>query len=369
MRTLYLGILLSCAGLSLQAQEQAKKVEKAAPRGVAPKNAAAPTLKVGDNAPPLNVTKWLQGKELKSLEKGQVHVVEFWATWCGPCIVMMPHLGELQREYQSKGVNIIGFTAVDPNNSKEKVEEFVGKRGPKLGYTFAFADNRDTYSSWMTAAGRNGIPCTFVVNKEGKIAYIGHPMYLDLVLPKVVEGTWDPEKDNTLLKEVEKEVNSVFQAISKTGQAAEGLKAIADFQSKYPALSKIPYFVSPKIGLLLGQDKKSEARDFAKKVIEEASKCEDSSMLQGVAGQLIGPLAKKDPELAKLALEASEKVVQISGDSDIGGQILSARVKFATGDKVAAKKHAQKALELAPDRLKPIYQNSLKEILGETSNQ
>src|SRR5205809_672183 len=47
----------------------------------APKPKPAPTLKVGDPAPPLKVTKWLQGAEVKQFEPGKVYVVEFWATW------------------------------------------------------------------------------------------------------------------------------------------------------------------------------------------------------------------------------------------------------------------------------------------------
>ena len=110
-------------------------------------------LKVGDPAPAFKVSKWLQGTEVKSFEKGKVYVVEFWATWCGPCIVMMPHMSDLQHEYKEKGVTFIGFTAKDPNNTAEKVEQFVEKRGPKLKYTFAYADDRDTYDAWMKAAG------------------------------------------------------------------------------------------------------------------------------------------------------------------------------------------------------------------------
>src|SRR6266487_2199320 len=55
-------------------------------------------LKIGDPAPAFKVSKWLQGTEVKSFEKGKVYVVEFWSTWCGPCIVMMPHMSELQQE-------------------------------------------------------------------------------------------------------------------------------------------------------------------------------------------------------------------------------------------------------------------------------
>src|SRR4051794_37880273 len=76
--------------------------------GGPPDEPKAPKLRVGDPAPLLKVSKWLQGKEVKRYEPGKVYVVEFWATWCGPCIGAMPHLSNLQTEFKDRGLTVIG---------------------------------------------------------------------------------------------------------------------------------------------------------------------------------------------------------------------------------------------------------------------
>jgi thiol-disulfide isomerase/thioredoxin len=93
---------------------------------------------LGDAAPILRASKWLQGEEVKSFEPGNVYVVEFWATWCGPCVMIMPHLAELQAEYRDKGVTIIGYSARGEGNTEEKVAAFVKKRGSKLPLHICF---------------------------------------------------------------------------------------------------------------------------------------------------------------------------------------------------------------------------------------
>jgi len=305
-------------------------------------------LKVGDPAPPLKVTKWLQGTEVKSFAPDKVYVVEFWATWCGPCIVMMPHMSQLQQEYKDKAT-FVGFTAKDPNNSQEKVAAFVEKRGPKLKYTFAYADDRDTYDAWMKAANQNGIPCCFVVGKDGKIAYIGHPMYLDEVLPKVVAGTWTKD-DADAMKKVDDEVNNVFKAFGGDGETA--LKTLAEFEKNHPKLAHIPYFVGPKIGAMLKAKKTAEARKFAEEVIEHAVKADDSGSLQSVSMSLRGKDAAGDKELLALSVKAAEAAVKVAGEKDAIALYYLAEAHFAAGDRAKAKETGAKAVAAADEGLK-----------------
>ncbi len=380
MRHFYLGMICLMLGSPVLAQDEIRRP------GILPKNekkgpAAAVrrkpevTLKVGNEPPVLKATKWVKGTEIKSFEKGKVYVVEFWATWCRDCVAMTPHLSELQKEYADKGVIIVGLSTKDVENTQSHVEEFVARRDAKFQYTFAFADNPATYERWVKAAGKRGIPCAFVIGKEGTIDYIGHPMFLGFILPKVAAGTWNTKTDGETIQAIEKETSLVLEKIdqlnysAKNEDAEKGLKVIADFETNYPALSKNLAFVYPKINMMLEADKKNEVKIFAERVIEEAARREDSAMLEGVAHALVGPTAKNDKELADVALKAANKMFAIVGDQDLGGQITLAHVGFRAGEKELAKKHAEKVIELAPERSRASWKKALNYILAGTTDE
>jgi thiol-disulfide isomerase/thioredoxin len=157
---------------------------------------SAATLKVGDNAPKLSVENWVKGKKVEKFEAGKVYVVEFWATWCPPCVKSIPHLTKLQKEYKSKDVTIIGVASSekggDAKSNLSGVENFVKKKGDEMEYTVAFDEDRSMSKDWMTPAAQRGIPCAFVVGGDGKIAWIGNPLVpegeIDAQVKKAVEA-------------------------------------------------------------------------------------------------------------------------------------------------------------------------------------
>lgn len=154
----------------------------------------AETLGIGDQAPPLEVTHWIKGEpvDLAKVRGKSIVVLEFWATWCSPCVAAVPHLSALQREYADKGVIVLGVTSEDPNNSLEKVKEFVSERGDALGYGVGFDKPAKMDRTYLEASGQTGIPTVFVIDKSGKVAWIGHPEEgLDAVIAKLVAGTYD----------------------------------------------------------------------------------------------------------------------------------------------------------------------------------
>ncbi len=138
----------------------------------APRNEnAPPSLRIGDPAPALTVGDWIKGEPVEALEKGRVHVVEFWATWCAPCRTSVPHLTRLQGKHPDAV-----FIGVAVSDKTARVKAFVEKMGDTMDYRVAVEDGHRTSTAWMQAAGIGGIPAVFVVDKAGRIAWIGHPL-------------------------------------------------------------------------------------------------------------------------------------------------------------------------------------------------
>ncbi|MES2827097.1 MAG: TIGR03435 family protein [Bacteroidota bacterium] len=134
--------------------------------------ALAEVPKPGEMAPPLKLTGILQtsGKLEQTLHslQGKVVVLEFWATWCAPCIAAMPHLNDLTEKYKNKGVQFISIT----DESTEKANQFLKNRKIN-GWVGIDGDN-----AMFKAYEVQSIPFTVLIGSNGKV--LGYPKSKDL---------------------------------------------------------------------------------------------------------------------------------------------------------------------------------------------
>ncbi|TIL90287.1 MAG: TlpA family protein disulfide reductase [Mesorhizobium sp.] len=151
-------------------------------------------LRMESPAPPIKVDDWLRGEPLANFQPGKVYLVEFWATWCGPCVAAMPHLVELKEKYKDRGFEVVGVAASEQaptaDEARTKLDAWLTERFPNLNYRVAFDYTGEMNRLWMEVSSSLGIPTSFVVDRDSHIAFIGHPSQLDDVLPKVLNGSW-----------------------------------------------------------------------------------------------------------------------------------------------------------------------------------
>ncbi|MBR5690930.1 MAG: TlpA family protein disulfide reductase [Verrucomicrobia bacterium] len=148
---------------------------------------AVPAAKLGEKAKALTISEWVKGSAVDVTDGKNVYVVEFWATWCGPCRNTIPHLTELQKKYKDQGVVFVGVSS----EKAEEVKPFVQEMGDKMDYNVAVDKDDATDKAYMAAYGQGGIPCAFIINKESQVVWVGHPMEMEKPLQEVIEGKYD----------------------------------------------------------------------------------------------------------------------------------------------------------------------------------
>ncbi len=253
------------------------------------------TLHVGDAAPPLKYSKWLQGTPVKSYSNDRLYVVEFWATWCGPCIAAMPHLSELSKKYKDHatfiGANVWEKTGDKPyESSLPKVTKFLKSNKEKMTYNVVADNNAQELSSlWLKPAGILGIPTTFIVSK-GKLAWIGHPDKIDSIINIMLAGNYDVAE---FKKAYEKKQSSPSNIQNNYRIAAANIKTAVDakeFDKAFllidDAIKQMPALQLPlkheKFTILLKHFPEGQAFDYARELIKE-NKSFESVISQTIA--------------------------------------------------------------------------------------
>jgi len=300
---------------------------------------ASPTLKVGDEAPPLRISKWISGKPVVLAEgKGKnIYVVEFWATWCGPCLQSIPHLNKLAGHFEKKDVVVVGVS-VDDEDTREKVEPFVKEMGHKMGYRVALDDRGATNEAYMLAAGVEGIPHAFLISKDGKLVWHGHPMDgLDIKLAELV-GDKAYAESCRKLHELRRKIQTAWRG-KNWDEAILVLDAMMALEP-----DEVLHLVH-KYNLLAAKKKDRQgAEKLATRIVE---RLEDVNLLNELSWGILTAEEYAATRDLKLALAAARKANDLSQGKDWSILDTYARALFDTGSKKEALELQKKSIEIA----------------------
>ncbi len=255
-------------------------------------------LSVGDLAPELRVGGWALNEPENgeaALANGKVRVVEFWATWCGPCLVSMPHLSELATKYRDS-VTVVGITDED----EATVEAFLDQPSKTadrmpwrdlLSYPLAFDDNRYLGEQLFSATGQRGIPAAFIIGGDGYLLWYGHPMTMDDPLEQIVAGTWNAANAVAKMEEIEKakeDLSRLITALMSAQRDADWDRALAVLDELVADESRAamlgPNAVLMRYEMLTRGGKSEQARVMADEI--RSQRWDDANFLGAIAWEI-----------------------------------------------------------------------------------
>ena len=343
------------AALALALSAGASAQDKAADK--------ADVLTIGSPAPVPAIEKFVRGTEPKWFDPGKVYVVEFWATWCGPCRMSMPHISDVADKYKDKVV-VVGISDEKVDTVTKFLDTDEWKQ--KARYNLATDPDRSVHKAYMEAAGQNGIPTAFVV-KDSKVQWIGHPMSMDEPLAKIVDGTWDATAYKAEFEQqaaMERKAMQRRRAMAKARQTGDwdSLMKMIDEDIAVASAKLKPGMQVSKFKLLLTDaNKPAEGYALGREIVAAAKG--DKMVLNEVAWFVLDEDKVKQRDIP-FALEAAKAAATASGGEDAAILDTLARAWWESGDKAKAIEWQKKAIEKADGQMAGELKDTLKKYEG-----
>ena len=146
-----------------------------------------------NKAPDFTLTAMNDSIYTLSKLEGKVVLINFWATWCGPCRMEIPEFNEMHKSYHEKGLEILGISVSD---NKKQLKNFA--KSFAVDYPLLYGGAREMNKIMKDYGGVYAVPSSFLVGKNGNIVWS---------YPGAILKNYDPQTFATLLYEIEKELN------------------------------------------------------------------------------------------------------------------------------------------------------------------
>jgi thiol-disulfide isomerase/thioredoxin len=308
--------------------------------------------KAGDAVTPdaLGKLEWVTGSAPTAWEPGKVYILECWATWCGPCVVAIPHVDELYDKYKDKGLRVIGVNVWE--DGKDKVETFVKGKGDGMSYPVAYTGKGGVFETdWLKPAGVRGIPHAFVV-KDGKVLLTTHPMQLSgEVIEGLLAGGDAETKALDGIKEAQRKQEEAGKAVMAFRQASQK-KDLAGMETALADLKKVDEksrsLPALELEVLIAKGDWTAAESSLAKLAGDPT----TAMVVTSTAQKLNQLPDAPESFRKAVATTMAKQLEKNAHP-MQLQVL-AKLQWSVGDKDAAKATAKRAVDWTkgPDNAK-----------------
>jgi thiol-disulfide isomerase/thioredoxin len=319
-------------------------------------------LLLGDPAPPLEGVVWLRGGPHDQWTRGHVYVLDFWATWCAPCVTQMPSHQALENRYAGKDVHVVGvavWSDEGPMTPAKALEEHPG-------LTYAVAEDVDNLIAkiYMDGTKTRGLPAIMLIDRAGRLVWVGEPGdEFGAALEAVAADSFDPDSARRR-DDVRRQSQDIFEEIDEFRRSGQ------------------PDLAAARVDDVIALDEKNNGWAYAMKYEIIVIELGDMAVATELARDFISSDAGKVPFFnyafalrmlnmkdkvpaslwdADLALELANRSVQMADAPDPNYMAAVASVHILRGERTQAIRWQKKAIEAAP----PVQRESLVATLRE----
>lgn len=306
-------------------------------------NSTALAFDEGEPAPPLSIERWLLGEPVHDIGQAgeHIYIVAFWATWAQPSVESLFGLSRLQRDLGDAGVRIIAVSA----EPADEVQKFI-RTHPKIGtlnIRIATDADGETTIAYLKAAGRGPLPRVFVVNKEGILAWQGHPLEAKPILEKIIAGTYQIRRPGEPTV-ADAELMAKIEQAESAKNWTSALELIDQLLKEFPGSNEAHNYMGIKFSILYVEQKDYTAAEaWARNVLDNHA--EKFFALNNIAWTLmtVGDLENLEnrwPDIAHRAARQAYQATQGRSSAIIDTLARSLYLQGYVNDAIAAQQQA-----------------------------